>query len=174
MEMYEFQLPRTSSERAAAQAVRRTLKNGAEDVGAQFTEPDDDWALVWLICNADGRAAMMLDFDKNPRGVAAWAREFSAIAVGSLASSWSVAVEDVGRERMKEIQDNGGLTEGVAERVEQLTLCVTTATLSELHCARIIRSKGLPPKLDRWEHVDEGTVSGLMVEPIRAALVRLG
>jgi hypothetical protein len=177
-----IKLPRSRSEAEAASIVYRTMDRGARAVATQFTEPDDDWDPVWLAATQTyGVILAPGDIDKLDmvESVAVIARKMGAVAVGHVHSSWAVLADDVGEQRMREIQQHmethDGSTEGLPERTEVVMLAVHTASRSNIRLAPIQRTTTAPPTLGPWRTFPSGGgVTGAMVDPLRRALHRLG
>lgn len=185
MKPEQIKLPRTRTEAQAASRVRKVLTNGARDVEARFTEPDDDWEPIWLVATQDTGYIVapgnVTAQDKHVmvEAVAAFARQKGAVCVGHLHSSWMVWHQDMTRERMDEVtaqmEANAGSTEGIPERREVLLLAVHTASRSSIAMADITRHDGAPPTLAAFrQYGDGGNFAGAMVDPIHDALIKLG
>lgn len=187
MSRYEFKrrgirVPPTTSEADAIEVAYRVLSVGARDNLREFTEPDDDWMPIWFVVTQRQGTVISGNAPKHEMAeyVGRWARHVGAVAIGHLHSSWLVNAEDIGEERMRELQQRGGLTEGIAERQEILLLGLYSATTARQHHAGITRHENAPPTLSAFDLVYDSAnpkhtdLVGAMVDPLREALVRLG
>ena len=185
-----IRLPESESEQDAVDAIYGCLTSGSQDVGRGFTKADDDWHPLWLVTTAAGQGTIISPVEMIDQAdkiaiteyVARFARKVGAVAVGHLNSSWLVAAEDVGDERMKEInalmKAQYGSTEGIPERREILMLIIYTATSWRQYYADIKRHDGRPPTLKPWVLMGSSeqswNLTGTMSDPIRESLRRIG
>jgi hypothetical protein len=76
---------------------------------------------------------------------------------------------------VRQMNTHGGSTDGIPERREILLLQVFTASTCAAWHADILRRPDGPPTLAEFEPMpDADHMSGLMVDPLRDALVRIG
>ena len=178
-----IRLPASKTEAQAAATTRRWLERGARDVGRDFTKPDDDWDPIWLVVSRDSGLLIASDETVHKHDMAelvgATARRLGAICVGHVHSSWLILFTEIDEPRRSELvrhmQETGGETEGVPERIEILMLAVYTASTSAMWYGRIERHDDAPPTLARFERAPtDGETTGAMVDPLRAGLVKLG
>jgi hypothetical protein len=179
-------VPHTESEAQAVRAARSVLIRGAQAIGESFTDPGDDWAPVWLVLTptqgtmitADGETANHPRAkEKATRYVGDFARRVGAVAVGSLMSTWQVALdadEARAREVERQVRAQDGSTEGIPERFEALLLVTYTASTVEAQTALIERHEAAPPTLREFKRMPEGSWSGRMASPLQQALRRVG
>ncbi len=185
-----MRVPATATEREAAEVIYGVLSSGAQEVGATFTEPDDDWEPVWMVNDGKGHGTVLApDRMEGASGktamthaVAYFARKVGAVAIGHLTSSWIVEHKDVSAERMREVREqmdaNDGSTEGIPERREVLLVAVYTAGGFKHRLASIERHDG-PPTLGPWEVFADSereglSIDGRMATPLQESLRRLG
>jgi hypothetical protein len=183
MDGTRIKLPRSKTEAQAASTAKRVLERGCREVAKTFNDPDDDWDPIWLIVGESFGvflAAGNIHKHAMTEAVGDYARRSSGIAVGHVNSSWMVLVEHLAPARSAEIvrqMEATGSTEGIAERVEIVLLAIHTASRSEMWTAKIERHEDAPPSLGRFTRPPVsggGEMSGAMVDPLRAGLVRLG
>jgi hypothetical protein len=188
-----MKVPATKTEREAAEVIHDLLVTGAGQVGAKFTEPDDDWDPIWAVTDGQGRATLLVpdrmvspdDKVRMTNAVATYARKVGAVAIGHLNSSWLVDGSDgsISETRMRAIhaqmEAHHGSTEGIAERREALMVAVYTAGGYQHHMAFIQRHDAEPPALGPWvlfgssDREREGA-EGRMMTPLQESLRRLG
>lgn len=180
-----IQVPPTASEREAHEVARDVLEGGARKVGAEFREPDDDWRPMWIVLTRTQGTLVTGSGDKHQMThyVAQLARRFGAHGVGHLHSSWMIEPEDVGGDQdafdtlIELVRMRDGSTEGLPRR-EVVMVATYTAGEARQAFAPIHRSEGAPPTLgpfgETYTTTDHGTVEGAMVDPIVAALKRVG
>lgn len=176
----EIRVPPSATEKEALEHIYGLLSGGAEHVGKSFVLPDDDWISVWAFISRDGFGTIISGdlhkYDMVER-VGQLAREFDAVAAGSLNSSWGLIRDDIGPERMEELRQlhlNGMPLSEMPESSELLVLVLYTAGTVEAHSAIINRFDDRPPTLQPWEKFGADEIGGRMVEPIQAALRRIG
>lgn len=176
-------LPPTSTEREVLEMLHELLTGGAYRVGNDFVDPDDDWVPIYIIVDKMGGALFTGDAHKHDmvQLVAMIARATGAIGVGMAHSAWSVAAEDMTKERAEEVleyQERGGKIEDLPERREIVIVALYTASQCQIHTARIERREGKPPLLGEFrkslDTADHQTVSGAMVDPIQESLMKIG
>jgi hypothetical protein len=183
-------VPPSKTALEAATAASDTLMKGAREVQRKFTEPDDDWRPMWLVVTPTQGTVITPESMTNAaereavvRTVARFARERGAVAIGHLHSTWHVPPEKLSEERQREVfaqvDRQDGSTEGIPEREEAVMIALYTATTFRLVMAPIGRHEGAPPTLGEFTAVmtsedEEAELSGRMVDPLRAALRRLG
>ena len=168
------------SEAQAVEVARATLNDGCRRVGAEFTEPDDDWSPMWLVVEKKEASLLTSDANKHvmAEAVGVFARRRAAIAIGHLHSSWLVDYQGMSPLRAKAIQremEATGTTEGIPERIEVLLLATYSASIAKAWTARILRRDGRPPLLGLFKPMPgHGQMGGAMVDPLRKGLVKLG
>ena len=176
-----IRVPPTESEMEAHEFARDVLLTGATRVGAEFTDPDDDWRPIWFVLTKTQGTIITPGADvekyETTHYVGDLARRWGAVAIGHLHSSWLV----LGPELAQRAHDQHGSTEGIAERIEVLLLATYTAGNARHYTARIERHDDTPPTLAPLElmfdtaDAEDGThVSGAMVDPLMSALERVG
>lgn len=177
----QIKVPPTKTEREASVFIAEFLKNGARSVGHEFTKPDDDWVPLWMVVQPEGVATFIVGGDvedEDLQAVALLVRRVGAVAVGMVASTWQVNSDGMSRERADEvfaqIHAQHGDTEGVPERFEAVFVSVLTATIVRGWAATIVRHKNRAPTLKPFKETQAGSWTGRVVEPIRAALIRMG
>lgn len=181
-----IRLPPTVTEAATLREVVASMRRGALGVEQEFTDPDDDWAAMWLVVAPGGLGTLLTgNADKHvmTEYVGRYARKVGAIGIGHVHSSWLVLASEIGDRRMAEIHrqlEAGVSLETFPERIEVVLLNAFTASAWEMHTARIQRRPDAPPELDPFECVqssadqENGSIGGAMVDPLQDALRRLG
>ena len=168
------------SEAQAVEVARATLNDGCRRVGADFTDPDEDWSPMWLVVEKKVASLLTSDVHKHvmAEAVGFYARRHAAIAIGHLHSSWLVDYQSMSPLRAKAIQremEATGTTEGIPERIEVLLLATYSASIAKGWTARILRREDRPPVLGLFRPMPgHGQMGGAMVDPLRAGLVKLG
>jgi hypothetical protein len=173
-----IRVPQTKDDAQAHDLALNVLQTGAERAAVEFTDPDDDWAPIWLVLTAN-RATVI---SPGPRVekyeavdyVARLARRWGATALGHLHSSWIVTDP----EAVAIATQRHGDTEGLP-RQEVVLLATYTAGHARQYTAQINRHQEAPPTLEPFELiVDTATseihVQGAMVTPLLNALARVG
>ena len=176
----------TATEAEAMEQAFGVLVTGARRTGAEFTDPDDDWVPIWLILTKLHGTLVSGNAHKHDMAeyVGRLARKFGAVALGHLHSSWMIVQEDMDRERFDEIHRymrNGGSLEDVAEAREIVLVALYSAAATRQYHAAISRDGVHPPTLGGFDLVaetggdgDDWRIEGAMVDPLVAALKRVG
>ena len=177
----------TESEAEGMREAYDVLVHGALEEEKEFTDPEDDWGQMWLILTPKGRATFMAgDLHKHDmaRAVGIYAKKEGAHVVGFTSSSWTLAFEDVPedeRGRIMELHAAGVQIADMPYKREKVMVSLYSASQVRIFSAEIHRTDDKPPTLGPFERFDfqeqhggQGEISGAMVDPVRAGLLRMG
>jgi len=153
------------------------LRRSSERVGAQFTDPNDDWVPVGHILDSEDRLGVIgidTEFFANDarkddlvQEIIGLIQGLHAKAFGLITSAWSSKVP-ANFHPEREYDEEFVRPKDDPNRREMLTIQVTSADEEEFWWAEIKRDGENPPTLGEWEKTQEST--GRFVEPILDAL----
>ena len=92
-------VPPTKTAAEAAQVAFDVLSDSARQIGAKFTDPEDDWTPAWVVLTPEQGTIITApgSVANDPRAKTAatryvgdYARRNGAVAIGGLASVWMV------------------------------------------------------------------------------------
>lgn len=172
-------VPPTTTEQEAMELVHNLLTTWAKQRQSGL-KPDEDWMPIWLILTP-GHGTLITG-NLTPRAMtkraADFARRVGATAIGHLHTSWTVPLAEMTEERAREAHalalKQDGSTEGIPERYESLLLTIHTASQQRMYIARLTRSTDQPPALGEFEPEPDIGMDGAMIDPLVAALKRIG
>jgi len=167
----------------------KMMRESAEYIGRDFTEPDDDWIFVMMGYSPDGARVIGVDpamfdteegKDRLAEALAAFAQENGFVAYGMVISMWYY---EIGKETADALDRAGKGWPKASQspnRKEGLLIIGADRFGEEGISADIIRHEGKPPTLTEWKPMpnDDGPgeshIEGRFVEPMRRALRHQG
>ena len=169
LEMMQVPFPEYKDQEEMLNQIAEFLKNGVDRCGKAFEDPEDDWCPMYLVVFTEGPARLItstLHKHMLVNLIATAAKEFGAVGIGQLNSSWRLMT-----------QDQSALKGSIAEKPgseEGLMLSLYSRTNWRIEWAAIKRHKTKPPILAPWEVMmqrKEGEeISGMMFDPLLQAL----
>jgi hypothetical protein len=147
---------------------RNHVLRSVEDIGKEFTKPDDDWLATLLLHNADGLQIVPVHFqsvqekDNFVKVVMGLFRHFKPHFASMVTSAWMRKVDAKGPMADLAVQMAGRFGVGSDPHKEEIVM-VTCAdpTIHEVWTAPILRTKDKPPRLGTWKNLD-AEVTGRM------------
>lgn len=169
LQVTEISFPEYKSQEDMLTKIADFFKEGAAKCQNDFENPDDDWMPMYLIVLPDNKAQLVTStLDKHilVNLIAGVAKEFGAVGIGQLNSSW--------RRMTSEPPKAGESIAGKPGSEEGLMLNVYSRTNWWVEWSAIKRDGEHPPTLEAWEVImrrsaDE-EVRGPMFDPLLQAL----
>jgi hypothetical protein len=144
------------------------MKDGAEEIGRSFTDPNDDWFPVVMIQTGEAIIPVILeitdDREATGRGLEALLRNTGAEQAVLVSSSWFV------------IRGPGDISDSYPvrdqpDRKEVLVMTHVTRDSMEMIMADIHRHESKPPTLGPWSDPADGlSVSGIFADAMRLGI----
>jgi hypothetical protein len=144
------------------------MKDGAEEIGRSFTDPNDDWFPVVMIQTGEAIIPVILeitdDREATGRGLEVLLRNTGAEQAVLVSSSWFVirGPGDIGDSYPVRDQP---------DRKEVLVMTHVTRDSMEMMMADIHRHESKPPTLGPWSDPADGlSVSGIFADAMRLGI----
>jgi hypothetical protein len=146
-------------------------KSLVEDVGSNFTNPDDDWTMFLMVEVMEGKILMIelppewANSDSLKEALAAVLAEYvqhtKLLKIGMISSTWQVAGEGDFEEAMQ-----GRRPSEHPDRFEAVIVVAADPEIQKMTTAKIVRTETEPPVLEPWIEAERVDVAGRLMGPL--------